>query len=248
MHRSCDSLRPWKAPSMTFDKIVPDIRRLIGRKLQSIRKGASITIEEINPAEDRIRIRGQTGSASRRLDELKRIWTALRKEPAVHVDSLLGGSGSSRNQPETVLANLPYVEWLRLNGRKHLVFVGEASHELGTLKEMDPIRADEVRSGLLNRAQEKKSRLFVVTQDPGGATQSLRSAIGQEPVVVDGEYRFVLSQSVLSVVMSQELSPGIYPVLEVSVDVRTLPNVTVSGRNWRVLGLPGGSALIRDES
>lgn len=232
---------------MTFDAIVRDVRRLIGQNLQSIRKGATIVIEEVNPAEDRIRIRARKGSVSRRLDELRRIWNALRKEPAVHVDSLLGGSGTSRNQPETLLANLPYVEWLRINGRKHLAFVGEASHELGTLKEMDPIRADDVRSRLSHRAQDKKARHMVVTRDVAKSASTLRGIIGQDPVVVDGEYRFVLSNSVISVVASNDLAPGVYPVLDVNLDVGPLPKVAMGGRSWRVLELEGSRLLVRDD-
>ncbi len=73
---------------------------------------------------------------SRPLDEIERIWKEMISKSAVHVESLLGGSGSSRNQPETILANLPYVEWLPFNGKKHIAYVGKNTHEYGTLKQM----------------------------------------------------------------------------------------------------------------
>lgn len=87
----------------------------------------------------------------------KKIWDQLCSKPAVHVDAVLGGSGSSRNQPETILANLPYIEWLRINNKKHIVFVGEATHDFGTLRQMDPIQAEQIRRRLQATGRVEKS-------------------------------------------------------------------------------------------
>ena len=85
---------------------------------------------------------------SRPFDEIERIWQEMTSKPAVHVESFLGGSGSSRNQPETILANLPYVEWLLLNGKKHIAYIDEDTHEYGTLKAMDTIRFEDYNAAM----------------------------------------------------------------------------------------------------
>lgn len=101
---------------MNFTDVERDVHKLIGLELNSISRSAAITIENIDDEQERLIIRPKNGnSRSRPMDELKRIWDAMQKEPAVHVDKVLNGSGTSRNQPETILANLPYIEWLRID-------------------------------------------------------------------------------------------------------------------------------------
>ena len=93
---------------MNFTDVERDVHKLIGLELNSISRSAAITIENIDDEQERLIIRPKNGnSRSRPMDELKRIWDAMQKEPAVHVDKVLNGSGTSRNQPETILANLP---------------------------------------------------------------------------------------------------------------------------------------------
>src|SRR5690606_35913078 len=101
---------------------------------------------------------------SRPFSELRRLWQALQMSPAIHVDSVLGGSGSSRNQPETILANLPYVEWFQYDGKKHLTLVGSPTHPNGTLKQLDPLRAQEIRSKMKKEldSQPTTSAILIV--------------------------------------------------------------------------------------
>ena len=114
---------------MNFTDVERDVHKLIGLELNSISRSAAITIENIDDEQERLIIRPKNGnSRSRPMDELKRIWDAMQKEPAVHVDKVLNGSGTSRNQPETILANLPYIEWLRIDNKKHIAYVGESTH------------------------------------------------------------------------------------------------------------------------
>jgi hypothetical protein len=176
---------------------------------------------------------------------MKRIWEALRHEPAVHVDSLLGGSGSSRNQPETLLANLPYVEWLRIDGRKHLAFVGRPTHDLGTLKEMDPLRAEELRLRMRARIESRKGQLILVTQQPADVTRALRAVAGQEPETLAGEYRVSFGKSFVSIIQADALKPGLYPVIEASVELSQLPPVRAAGQDFRMMALAEGTILVR---
>lgn len=122
---------------MDFNTLIDDIERLSGKQLRSIANGSEIIVDGVDRHAESVRLHTAGGRrVSRSFAEIMRLWNALKKREAVHVETALGGSGSSRNQPETILANLPYVEWLKLDGKKHIVYVGENTHELGSLKEM----------------------------------------------------------------------------------------------------------------
>lgn len=97
---------------MTFDEVINDIGKMVGLELESIKPGANIKLNGIDRTAKRIELITSAGKIKTRpFSELEKIWNKLCSSPAAHVDSVLGGSGSSRNQPETVMANLPYIEW-----------------------------------------------------------------------------------------------------------------------------------------
>ncbi|MBQ9308540.1 MAG: AAA family ATPase [Clostridia bacterium] len=123
----------------TFDNVLQDLNdNLIGKELPSISgKARPFSISELDFNERRYFINMGGKLKSRPFDELERIWQEMTSKPAVHVESFLGGSGSSRNQPETILANLPYVEWLVVDGKKNIAYIDEDNHEYGTIKQMD---------------------------------------------------------------------------------------------------------------
>lgn len=130
---------------MIFQDFLKDIAKLQGLHLSSIRPGSDIFIEKVDLDGKRIVIRNKQGKIRKRsVAEFEKIWNALMNSPAVHVDEILFGSGSSRNQPETIVANLPYIEWLKITNKKHIAYIGEATHAFGTLKQMDSIKANEV--------------------------------------------------------------------------------------------------------
>jgi len=124
---------------VTFERL----QALVGRPLKSISGKTDITVVSVDA--DLIVVKGQSGKRSRPCDELRRIVEKMDVGQPIHVDSVLFGSGSSRNQPETIIANMPDVEWLNLNARKHIVWVGRQTHEIGTLKEIDDFEAAQIR-------------------------------------------------------------------------------------------------------
>ena len=131
---------------MTFDNLIRDIKQLKGTKLNSIRPGSDIIIHNVDTEHAKVEIVTINGILkSRPLSEIQKLWKELCSCPAVHVDKVLSGSGSSRNQPETILANLPYIEWFKFDNKKHIVFVGKSTHPLGTLKQMDAVEAEKIR-------------------------------------------------------------------------------------------------------
>ena len=110
-------------------------------KLNSIRQGAEIEILEIDLEKDNLILKTVAGQKkSRPIEELRKIWSQMMIKPAVHVEGVLHGSGTSRNQPETILANLPYIEWLKIDNKKHISYVEKNTHPYGTIKRMDPMK------------------------------------------------------------------------------------------------------------
>lgn len=128
----------------TYLEMLDDLLNLVGLPLESISGQATpFSISEIDRTNDRILLDINGHIKSRPLEELRKIWEVMCEKPCAHVDSVLGGSGSSRSQPETILANLPYVEWLLVDGKKNIAYVGENTHSPGTLKRMDDERSNE---------------------------------------------------------------------------------------------------------
>jgi len=165
---------------MNYGDIISDIQKLVGRQLESIRPGAGIVLLGIDLSTDRIELKTSKGQIKHRpLSEIRTLWEALCKQPAIHVEQVLRGSGSSRNQPETILANLPYIEWLRIDRKKHIAYVSKATHEIGTLKQMDPIQAHSlVRKSKSKLSNVEDIKAIIVTSDIAPAAQSLEHMIG----------------------------------------------------------------------
>lgn len=212
---------------MNFADLVKDIERLIGIELKSIRPGAEITVVDIDYTENRIEIKNKKGEIrSRSLSELEKIWTELADLNPVHVDQVLGGSGSSRNQPETILANLPYIEWLKISGKKHIVNVGHVSHPIGTLKQMDAIQAIE----LVQNIHESPviygtTTIVTITDQPAFDSRVISTLLSSRPEPIEqGAYRFHSRNGTVILASSKLLDPGIplgtYGVLTLN----TIPN------------------------
>lgn len=143
----------------TFSEMLDDLQAIIGVSLSSISGQATpFTISEVDKANDRILLNLSGHIKSRPLEELRKIWEVMCRKPCAHVESVLGGSGSSRSQPETILANLPYVEWLIIDGKKNIAYVGENTHASGTLKRMDGEKAAQYEA--LMRASRPRNPLL----------------------------------------------------------------------------------------
>ncbi|TGY93602.1 hypothetical protein E5329_17735 [Petralouisia muris] len=121
-----------------FKNIIEDIKGLIGIELSSLSGiAAKITVTEVNEEESRVIVSVAGGDKdSRSFEEFEKISAVLLEGKFAHVDSILNGSGSSRNRPETILASLPYIEWAKLEGKKYLAYVENDTHPIGTIKKM----------------------------------------------------------------------------------------------------------------
>lgn len=160
---------------MTFHDVINDIKKLVGLELPSIRPGASICITKVDEEHSCILLKTTDGTIrSRPMSELQIIWNELNRTPAVHVDEALHGSGTSRNQPETILANLPYVEWLKLGNKKHIAYVGKQTHPYGTLRQMDPIEASKINFSRKN--DHSKTRIIIITDNISKTISNLQKS------------------------------------------------------------------------
>ncbi|WP_224961192.1 hypothetical protein [Geomonas subterranea] len=202
---------------MKFTDVVADIKRLVGLELQSIKKGAEIIIDDVDSSSIKVSTKGGD-VRSRSLSELEKVWKALISSPAVHVDSVLGGSGSSRNQPETIFANLPYVEFLYLDGKKHLALV-RPSHEPGTLKLASQSTIEVINHKFSKLALKGATSLIVVTADLKAVAESMEDITGARAtweeegiyLINNPQVRALLVDSAL---LGANIYPGTYPVVK----------------------------------
>jgi len=207
---------------MTFEDVIADIEKLVGLELKSIRSGANIKVLELDRRAERWTVMtSKLKERSRPFSELERIWKALCQQETAHVDSVLGGSGSSRNQPETVLANLPYVEFLFLDGKKHLACIGKPSHPLGTLKKMDEMAAEQIKSSIKNSQRELQryqAASMIVSRNIAAHAEYFEKLSGMAGSAIEqGIYEFNLPSTKV-VLVSDNVAPeslqvGTYLVL-----------------------------------
>ncbi|MBW4081975.1 hypothetical protein [Paenibacillus sp. S150] len=233
---------------MTFDEVINDIEKMVGLELESIKPGANIKLNRIDKAAKRIELITFAGKIKTRpFSELEKIWNKICSSPAAHVDSVLGGSGSSRNQPETVMANLPYVEWFFIDGKKHLALVKEPTHGYGTLLRMDEVAAIEIKDKLLNVASTA-CEVVVITEDIKETAYAYEKITGiplypVSPGVYEqykNKVRFIIvSKSNLS----NQVKPGTYIVVSGGGNQGSEPTIYLDGREFQVF-CEGGMYLL----
>ncbi|MEZ9785081.1 hypothetical protein [Vibrio breoganii] len=188
---------------MIFDDVVGQIQSMVDLELKSIRPGADITITKVDTESKRICLKTSKGKdRSRPFSELQRIWDTLCENGFAHVDSVLNGSGSSRNQPETIIACLPQIEWLYIDGKKHLVMMPENTHPLGQLRKMDMVAAEELKKKIeqaeksVVNLKQAKIQTVVVSQDIATHSGILERQSGSSPCLLkQGVYEFLLAGS-----------------------------------------------------
>ncbi|MDC5842150.1 DUF262 domain-containing protein [Vibrio europaeus] len=159
---------------MQFNDLLSDIEKLVGKRLQSINPStAPIFLTKIDKKARKYFISNdpdKVGNA-RFFWELEDVWKDLQFKGFSNVDQALYGSGSSRNQPETVFANLPYIEHFKYKKKKHILLRDEKTHDLGTLKEVEGAEFRSLRKKIdnyfeltnLDLLQEQKDLLVLLT-------------------------------------------------------------------------------------
>lgn len=223
---------------MIVSDVISDIKKLIGIELHSVRPGADITIQDVDEEKDCLILCSKDGKVrSRPLSELRTIWSEMMKNPAVHVDGVLHGSGTSRNQPETILANLPYIEWLKVNNKKHIAYVGRNTHPYGTLKKMDSIMASELSGKLSVVPSQSKVQMVSVSADVAKTAATLQNSIpGIISAMEPGVYAFQ-SNGIEVIILSRtkvSLTPGFYTIIE-DAPCTGMRTVNICGKSYYVV-------------
>lgn len=200
----------------SFDVVLGDIHALIGMELKSIRPGADIVLTNIDVTERRFILKSSNGEIkSRPFSEIEAIIKALNVNGVVHVETVLAGSGSSRNQPETIIANLPYIDYTFIDRKKHLVLRDEPSHAAGQLQELDLIQAKNI----VDRFKERQTSLpiqVIVTSKLRETTMSLVEAGGDLKALSPSAYSVTVQGRILWIVTPDALScskEGAYALL-----------------------------------
>lgn len=236
---------------MDFKTVIDDIESLSGQRLNSINPGCEITIEYVDREAESIRLRTSTGhSKSRPFSEIRTLWTALTTTPIVHVEGALHGSGSSRNQPETILANLPYVEWLRYDHKKHIAYVGRQTHAPGTLRQMSQQDIAKIKVQMEYDGTESEYRALFVTDDVATTGRALSQKLGNEiSPLSEGFYKCKIGDETLLVCTEAigDLRRGVYTFIEpghvpASIDGR----VKIGRHTYAYINIEGGRFLSRE--
>lgn len=234
---------------MTFEQIIEDVKKLIGLELHSVRPGSNITILEVDEERNNLVLLTSQGTKrSRPLSELKIIWDEMVLRPAVHVDEVLHGSGTSRNQPETILANLPYVEWLKITNKKHIAYIDKDSHPFGTIKQMDPISAANIIERV-NGTGSKDVSMVIVSDEIASDLARVRSVgLGKEETVEQGVYLYKTEHEVIVFLSSQktELESGTYCVITGNAPIDNERRIAILGKYYSALCEGRIKALIKE--
>lgn len=239
-----------------FDDVIAQVESMVDLKLESIRPGADITITKVDIESKRICLRTSKGKdKSRPFSELQRIWEALCENGYAHVDSVLNGSGSSRNQPETIMACLPQIEWLYINGKKHLVMMSDNTHPLGQLRKMDIVAAEELKNKLekagnnVINEEQIKIKTVIVSQDIAMHAEILERQSGSSPRIIEqGIYEFAIEGARVLLVSEgaapENLVVGTYVVLSGNPVINARYKVVcITGQKYFVQSLGGLNAL-----
>ena len=222
---------------MTFKDVLYDIRKLTGLQLSGIKKGVEITLLNVDEDKECILLRTNNGkNKSRPISELRTIWEGLTNQPAIRVEGILQGSGSSRNQPETIFANLPYVEWLIIDNKKHIALVDEPSHPFGTLKQMSQVKTLALTERLNKRTSFAGLQLIVVTNDLESTINLLQDKInGVLSTINSDSYLFKSSGKSILILHSGQcsLTSGTYTVLK-DIPSSGLPKIFINEEQYYI--------------
>jgi hypothetical protein len=221
---------------MKFENVLKDISDLKGLKLLCISPYAMpLEITEVDWVSKRVVVKAANDiETSRSFLELEKVWNALQELPAVHVDSdALHGGGSMRNQPETIFANLPYIEYLTIDRKKHLVWKKEKSHALGTLRQMDPIQAQEIIKKRKKQSMiEAPPAVIYVTSNLKEDTDNIIQLTGVSPDPIPGQQGIykMYKMGCRAVLLSRPvLPPGSYMVLKCNHEIGERIDLEIDG-------------------
>lgn len=246
---------------MNWQETYSNLQAMKGIKLRSISGRSDIVLVDVD--QTRIVVSTPRGDRSRPVSELSQIAQHMEMNCPVHIDSLLGGSGSSRNQPETIIANMPDVEWLHMDQHKHVVWVGRRTHPPGTIRKMDATgiaKVREQRESQVSAEERTLPTVVVLAHDVRKASEFVRSLFQTpEPKASDDGSAYTFrghSHEVLLVVEPDWIESAfrLIPLLKIgnieeatSRILRLFPDASIKrlphSRNLLLVRLPEGAII-----
>ncbi|EBN3334017.1 hypothetical protein L420_01697 [Enterobacter hormaechei subsp. hoffmannii UCICRE 9] len=123
---------------LNFEQVLNDIENLLfGKQLQPINPSTPpLCILSIERENGKYKVSSNSETKTRSLSELEAIFANLNIRGFCNVEQVLYGSSSSRNQPETIFANLPYIQHFKYEKKKHLLLRSHNVHDAATLSEV----------------------------------------------------------------------------------------------------------------
>ena len=157
----------------TFQDVLRDIEEnLIGKELNSISGNASLfSISEVDYTNSNLVLTVQGKRKTWTFERLEKVWNEMYYRPAANVEIVFGGSGSSRNQVETIYASMAYVEWLYVNSKKCVAYVGDETHAYGTLKHMEEEKEKHYQE--LMESADSRNPLLDPDEMPDGSSAEI---------------------------------------------------------------------------
>jgi len=215
---------------MKFEDILNYLDELRNKELNAINESTDpLTIVSVDRANSRYSVKTSDSKKtnSRTFKELRTIWDALESKSYVSVEQALNGGGSSRHQPETVLANLPCIEYFKFERKKHLFLREQDSHPLGTLKELSASESKELKKRI-DRNRDFDLSLF--HGEHHRIVTNLRKNLSQISTKYPGESDVTQIEDSLAQLeaLDQKLAVSIITLEDKSVD----DNQSMSGRNY----------------
>lgn len=202
---------------MNFKDILSDIDKLVGKQLQSINPStAPIFLIKVDFNSKKYFISNDSNKkgTGRSFWELEDIWSELVNKGFCNVDQALYGSGSSRNQPETLFANLPYIQHFKYQKRKHLLLREEGIHQLGTLSELPDKETKSIRNQIENQSKLSFQHLNSAQVD---AVEHIQKALS----VISAKYSGDIELKDIDVAMSKLVNvQKVINDATVSIDLR----------------------------
>lgn len=184
---------------MNFKSLLDDIEQLIGLPLKAITATTNgITLLSIDRETGRYIVKpdGVGRERKRNIRELEAIFEALKKDGYCNVEQALQGSFTSRHQPETIFANLPYIQYFKYERRKHLVLRDNNQHSHGEIQELPVREQKKVRKALLSNKKLNQSQLaFELEQTFINLKNEVQALhIKQPGFLVDSQIREILAR------------------------------------------------------
>lgn len=136
-----------------FEEILSDIKKLKDLPLHAINKstGTLVLLEvDIDKKKYYVKTPESTRIVHRGINELESIWNTLQRDGFASVEQALRGSNSNRHNPETIFANLPYIQFFYFNRKKHLILREKNIHPLGEISELSPTELRIVKRQIEN--------------------------------------------------------------------------------------------------